>query len=263
MRFVVVARDGGKLTLPDFTKGDAIPANAKHDWNLGPTGLRGWMFCDELVTSDARQIAITAVDPGSPAEGGLTIGDVLLGAGGKPFSFDPRTELGRAITAAEEAGGGKLALTRWRAGQIGEVVVKLPVLGTFSATAPFDCPKSKRIFEQGIKALATRMAAADYTKKQNGITRSLNALALLASAAHLPLVKKEAQWAADFQTGGYKTWYYGYVMMLVAEYINATGDQSVLPGLRRLALEAARGQSAVGSWGHYFSQSDGRLAATA
>ncbi|MHB8866102.1 MAG: sialate O-acetylesterase [Pirellulaceae bacterium] len=58
------------------------------------------------------------------------LGDVLLGAGGKPFPRDPRTEMGRAITAAErEAGGGRLALTRWRAGKAEEVTLKLPVLG--------------------------------------------------------------------------------------------------------------------------------------
>jgi hypothetical protein len=257
-----LAAGAEKLTMPDFTKGDAIPATAKHDWNLGPTGLRGWMFCDKMVTTDARQIAITTVDKGSPADGVLAVGDVLIGAGGKPFSFDPRTELGRAITAAEtEAGSGRLALTRWHAGQTSEVVVKLPVMGTFSATAPFDCPKSKRILEQGIKALAARVAQADYGKNTDGIPRSLNALALLASGdpAHLPLVKREAQWAADFSTKGYSTWYYGYVMMLLAEYITATGDQSVLPGLRRLALESANGQSAVGSWGHKFAMPDGRL----
>lgn len=32
-----------------------------------------------------------------------------------------------------------------------------------------------------------------------------------------------------------------------------------MPGLRRLAMEAARGQSAVGSWGHGFAIPDGRL----
>ncbi len=258
----LAADHGAALANPDFTKSGTIPARATHDWNLGPTGLRGWMFCDALVTTDARQIAITAVAKGSPAEGLFAVGDTLLGAGGKKFSFDPRTELGRAITAAEtDAGGGKLALTRWRAGQASEVVVKLPVLGTFSATAPYDCPKSRRILERGIPALAARMAAPDYAKEQDGITRSLNALALLASgdAAYRALVKREAQWAADFSAETFKTWYYGYVMMLLAEYITATGDSAVLPGLRRLALEAARGQSAVGSWGHTFARTDGRL----
>ena len=46
-----LAAGGGKmLPMPDFTQGDAIPAEGKHDWNLGPTGLHGWMFCDKLVT---------------------------------------------------------------------------------------------------------------------------------------------------------------------------------------------------------------------
>jgi len=48
-------------------------------------------------------------------------------------------------------------------------------------------------------------------------------------------------------------------MILLSEYVMATGDRSVLPGLRRLALEAAAGQSAVGSWGHGFARPDGRL----
>ncbi len=56
-----------------------------------------------------------------------------------------------------------------------------------------------------------------------------------------------------------QTWHYGYVMILLSEYVIATGDRSVLPGLRRLALEAAAGQSAVGSWGHGFARPDGRL----
>ncbi len=247
---------------PDFTQGGTIPKNAKHDWNLGATGARGWMFCDKMVTSDARQIAITKVEKNSPADDILAVGDVLLGVGGKAFSYDPRTELGKALTAAEtEAGSGKLALTRWRAGKTEEVVLKLPVLGSYSATAPFDCSKSKRIFDQGCKALAVRMAQPAYSKSHDPIVRSLNALALLASGdpAYLPLIKTEAQWAADFSADSMQTWHYGYVMMLLSEYVMATGDESVMPGLKRLALEAATGQSAVGSWGHGFAKPDGRL----
>jgi hypothetical protein len=48
-------------------------------------------------------------------------------------------------------------------------------------------------------------------------------------------------------------------MIFLAEYIMATGDDSVLPGLRRIALESANGQSIVGSWGHKFAGEDGRL----
>jgi hypothetical protein len=245
---------------PDFTQGDKIPEGANHDWTLGATGTRGWMFSDKLVTADARQIAITQVEQGSPADGILAVGDVILGVGDKPFSYDPRTELGKALTAAEsEAGGGNLSLIRWRAGKTENVVVKVPVLGTYSTTAPYDCPKSQRILEQGCKALALRVADPSY--RQNPITRSLNALALLASGNpdYLPLVRKEAKWAADYSAESFQTWYYGYVIMLLSEYKMATGDDSVMPGLRRLALEAANGQSVVGSWGHRFANPDGRL----
>jgi len=237
-------------------------AGAEHDWNLGATGLRGSMHCNTLVTSDARDITITRVETGSPADGVFVVGDLILGVGGKPFFQDPRTEMGKSLTLAEsEAGKGDLHLTRSRAGRSMEVVVKLPVLGTYSATAPYDCPKSKRILEQGCRALAARMAEPSYAERLDPIPRSLNALALLASGepSYLPLVKREAEWAADFRDEGMATWHYGYVSMLLAEYVGATGDDSVVPGLTRLALEAAHGQSAVGSWGHRFARPDGRL----
>ena len=255
-----LAATNGQMPPPDFTKGETIPTGAAHDWNLGATGARGWIYCDKMVTSDARQIAITRVEKRSPADRILEVGDVVLGVSGKPFSYDPRTEFGKALTIAEtDAGGGRLTLSRWRAGKIEEVVIKLPVLGIYSATAPYGCQKSQRILEQGCKAIAERIK--DSPTQQDAIPRSLNALALLASGErkYLPLVKKEARWAADFSADSMQTWHYGYVMMLLSEYIMATDDQSVMPGLKRLALEAAKGQSAVGSWGHGFAIPDGRL----
>ena len=248
--------------MPDFTKGDPIPAEYTHDWTLGATGARGWIYSHKLMTSSARQIRITKVAKGSPADGVLAVGDVILGVGGKPFSYDPRTEFGKALTVAEgTAGKGSLKLTRWREGKTEDVIVKLPVMGDYSATAPYGCPKSKAILEQGCKALAKRMEDPGYPKTQSPITRSLNALALLASGnpEYLPLIKKEVAWASEFSTQAMATWYYGYVISLLAEYQMATGDDSFMPGLRRIALEAANGQSIVGSWGHRFAGPDGRL----
>jgi hypothetical protein len=102
---------------------------------------------------------------------------------------------------------------------------------------------------------------AQSPEQDDPIVRSLNALALLASGnpTYRPLVQKEAEWASGYSSRSMQTWHYGYVMILLSEYVLATGDQSVMPGLRRLALESAKGQSAVGSLGHGFAKPDGRL----
>lgn len=257
---VDAANAKGPVVMPDFTKGGQ-PGDA-HDWTLGPTGARGWIFTNHGHSAESRQILVTAVAKASPADGVLAKGDVILGVEGKPFAADARIHFAKAIASAEaENGGGMLRLLRWRDGKTDEAVVKLPVLGSYSATAPYDCPKSKRIFENGCKALARRMAEPSYTRGLNPIPRSLNALALLASGnkEYLPLLQKEARWAADFSTDGFATWYYGYILTFLSEYVIATGDQSVVQGLERIALESARGQSAVGTWGHKFALPSGNL----
>ena len=115
LQALLAAGPAGKMAQPDFTKGDRIPEGAVHDWNLGATGARGWMFSDKMVTSDARQIRITRVATGSPSDGNLEEGDVILGVDKKNFVYDPRTEFGKALTVAESVDGkGALSLIRWR-----------------------------------------------------------------------------------------------------------------------------------------------------
>lgn len=254
------ARRIKNMPNPDFTKGEKIPEGAVHDWTLGATGARGWMYANDMTTHHARQILITEVARNSPAEVVLKKGDVILGIGDKPFDCDARISFAKALTAAEsDAGAGKLQLLRWREGKQESVTVTLPVLGTYSATAPYDCPKSKRIYEQGCEALAKRIQSPGY--KENPISRSLNALALLASGdeRYLPILRKEAEWAANYRVEQFSVWYYGYVVTFLAEYTMATGDRSHMDDLRELALDCARGQSKVGSWGHKFAGEDGRL----
>ncbi|MHC5024724.1 MAG: DUF6288 domain-containing protein [Planctomycetota bacterium] len=247
---------------PDFTQGDQIPDGATHDWNLGPTGARGWIYSNKMETSEARQIFVTTVDEGSPADGVLRPGDVILGIAGRPFAYDPRTELGDALGAAE-ATDGNLSLIRWRDGEPTTAVLRLPVLGAYGPTAPFGCSKSKRIFELGCAALARKMEASP--DEGNPIERSLNALALLASGRpeYLPLVRAQVEWAShysDLERRTLHSWWYGPVNILLAEYLLATGDRSFMPDLKRITMEIVHGQSEVGSWGHRFVQPNGRLA---
>ena len=106
------------LAMPDFTKGDTVAKDEAHDWTLGPTGARGWIYTANGHSAEARQILVTAVAKGSPAAAVLSAGDVILGVDGKSFSGDARIQFANAIGTAEtEKSGGKLRLLRWRAGK--------------------------------------------------------------------------------------------------------------------------------------------------
>ena len=241
-------------TNPDFTRGGQ--KDDFHDWTLGPTGARGWIYGSKCETGEARQILVTAVAKGSPTDGVLTNGDVILGVGGQPFSYDARISFAKAITAAEsELGGGRLQLLRWRAGQTETVELKLKVMGTYSATAPYDCPKSKKVFELGCEAIANQRL------KGESIPNNMNALALLASGKpeYRPMLAAYAKEVADHRFGGYVNWEYGYAEMFLAEYVMATGDRSVFEGLQRIAMEIVQSQSAVGTWGHNPALPNGNL----
>ncbi|MEI6534182.1 MAG: DUF6288 domain-containing protein [Verrucomicrobiaceae bacterium] len=241
-------------SVPDLTQGGKT--DDTHDWTLGPTGARGWIYAEKGQTAEARQILVTAVAKDSPADGILNSGDVILGVSDQNFSDDARIQFAKAIAVAEqEKSGGVLKLVRWRASKTENVALKLAVMGGYSTTAPYGCPKSKKIFEQGCKAIAKKGLGSD------SIPSNLNALALLASGnvEYQPMLAGYAMKVAEFRADGMATWYYGYAISFLAEYSMATGDKSVMPGLKRMTMEAAMGQSAVGTWGHKFAMPNGNL----
>ena len=251
---VASAAPPAKPPVPDFTRGGAVGEG--RDWTLGPTGARGWVYAWRGHTRESRQILVTAVAEGSPADGLLRKGDVILGVGGARFDADARASFGKAIGAAESAaGGGRLTVLRWRDGTEEPVVIVLPVLGAYGPTAPYDCDKSRAIFDRGCEAIASRGL------RGVSIPNSLNALALLASGKdeYRPLLAAYAREVAELRLDSMATWHYGFATMFLAEYCLATGDEAVLPGLQRMALESARGQSRVGTWGHTFAAPSGNL----
>lgn len=232
--------------LPDLTHGGK--RDETHDWTLGPTGARGWMFSEHLETKFARQILVTQVDDKSPADGVLAPGDVLLGVGDKPFADDARKVLGRAIDGAER--DGKLELLRWRNGRQTTVTLKLRKLGGYAKGAPFDCAKSARILDEACAWIAKRGLGDE-------VLGDVDALALLASGKpqYLELVRDHAKKVAprglELEDGpGMKAWDWGWTNLFLAEYHLATHDDSVLPALREYSQHIARGQSGVGTWGH-------------
>ena len=136
---------------------------------LGPTGIVGDI--------KGNQINVTGTEKGSPADGKLKKGDVIVGIGGTPFKGNTRQALSSAIDEAEtEAAGGKMKL-KLKGDR--EVVITLPVLGSYSRTAPYNCPKSKKIITRAADALVKRGNIG------GGVT-SATLLGLLATGVRTP-----------------------------------------------------------------------------
>jgi len=245
-------------TPPDLTQNPTIDRTLTY--NLGATGLRGWIYTKAAnfiesqqgrTTTLARQILVTHVGAKSPADGVLQVNDVLLGAGGKLFTDDARQGIAHAIQEAEkETSGGILKLTRWRAGKTEDVQIKLRVMGTYSATAPWGCPKSQRIFDDACKVLEKEPLREDWAGAING-------LALLATGKpeYLPRVRDLAHKMAPptlklEYRDGMVVWEWGYRNLFLSEYYLLTGDKEVLHAIGEYTIMLAKGQSMYGTIGH-------------
>ena len=187
--------------VPDFTRGGKVPPKS-HDWNLGPTGARGWIYGWRSESREARQILITEVSHDSPASEVLQVGDVIVGVGGKKFDSDARIAFAKAITSAE-AKDGILPLTLWRSGNYLNTTIVLEALGSYGPTAPWKCPKSQAIFERGCDRLAKRIEEdiSSGAKRKHPIQHMLNALALLSSPhreRYMKVIKHEVEWAKQW-----------------------------------------------------------------
>ncbi len=266
----------GQSVPPDLTKG-GTPIDSKggkvdpleRDINLGPTGMKGWMYHVGVDSSMSRQILVTIVEEGSPAAGIVKMNDVILGVNGKgddpkPFSGDPRVLLGKAIGDAEARRDPMLKLLISRSGKAGVVALKLKYLEHYSPTAPYDCVKSAYILEQGLQVMM---------EKQNEGEWSINALPLMAAnfpgnPANAARQAKAKEWARkliwsqpeiDQRLKGYVSgqskvgWTRGHQLIVLAEYYLQTKDAEALPTIEAMALEICNGFSHLGTMGHQFS----------
>ena len=251
---------------PDLTVDRGV--DRKLTYNLGATGMRGWIytkpaaFLDSVqgrTTTASRQILVTHVGKDTPADGVMNVDDVILGAGGNPFSDDARKSIAMAIQAAEKTG--VLKLIRWREGKTEEVKLQMRVLGAYSGTAPFDCPKSRVIFEDACRALEKEPLKDD-------LWGAVNGLALLAAGKpeYLPQVRELAHKIGppglDLKNRrGMVVWEWGYKNLFLCEYYLITRDPDVLHAIREYTVTLARGQSRYGTFGHGLSEltEDGKL----
>ncbi len=266
--------------VPDLTQGGkpTFPrkSNKPLTGNLGPTGLIGWVYHDRSDTSLSRQILITEVAKGSPADGMIQKGDVILGASGNTktpanFSSDARKSFALAIAEAEARKPADLHLKVWRQGKTATQTVKLETMGAYAANAPYNCPKSMKVMERGLKYLETNELKADRF--------ALGTLSLLACdnprfPGREARMKKAREWVTTLiprkdhyqgmisdkvETFSKVAWNRTYHLIVMAEYYLATGDNPSKDGVTLLmAIDAhaqsiSRGQSMFGTMGHQFA----------
>jgi hypothetical protein len=267
---------------PDLTAGE--PAPFGDIWfNLGPTGVQAWVYRGEdkdpknakrrmwptVETPESRQILVQTIDKGSPADGILNVGDVILGANGTgakptPFAEDARITFGKAIVDAEARNPGLLKMIVWRAGKTSELTMTLRTMGAYSATAPYKCPKSAKILEESLDYIMTH--------ETEGFA-GMSTLALLAgndpsNPKNAARQKKAQEYAhtqilnqntIDFiklgnvEAGGSIAWNRGLRLIVLSEYYLKTKDPKVLPSIEAVALSIAHGQGANGAVGHKFN----------
>ncbi|MBJ7430295.1 MAG: HEAT repeat domain-containing protein, partial [Gemmataceae bacterium] len=210
----------------------------------------------------SRQILVTHVGAKSPADGVIKIDDVILGVADKPFADDARKSIALAIADAEkETNQGKLTLLVWRQGKTEKVQLKLRVMGSYSATAPFNCPKSKLIFDEACKVLENEPLRDDMWGAVNGL-----ALMATGNPEYLPRVKALAHKIGpktlklELKDGMFM-WDWGYRNVFLCEYYLLTGDKDVLPAINEYAISLAKGQSMYGTFGHGIAKltPDGQL----
>lgn len=143
------------------------------------------------------------------------------------------------------------------------IEINVPVLGTFSETSPYNCPKTEKIIERGLVHIRKKMK--EYIKTgRGGMGRYyLRAHVLMATGDpdDLELVKKAVRRDRAFKPdrfistwgAGMASWYCGYQLVFGCEYYMRTGDNYILPALREIATKTAMGQTYGGSWSHSFS----------
>ena len=131
--------------------------------NLGQTGLRV-----QLVQDGGTELTVKYVWSGSPADGKIQVGDVIIGANGSAFvtphttgswGWDSSIKYGYdgpwrdMAVAIENSEAGSGALTLSIQGE-SDVVLNLDPIGGFSATFPYNCPKSDQIVNEALAYLA-------------------------------------------------------------------------------------------------------------
>lgn len=197
---------------------------------LGATGIKTIPFGPNML--------VKWTIPGSPADGKILPGDMIYSVNGKLLDDKPLHMVAVAIELAEsEEGAGKISFGLRRNGKNIDVPLKLEVLGAYSATSPYDCPKTDKIIANSEEYLAKRGGEA--SGYASGGWLHTDSLFLLGTGdpKYQGYVRRVVYKMMNFDPktkpmpkGG--TWGLGHGALFLSEYYLATGDRNVLPYLK-------------------------------
>ncbi len=223
---------------------------------IGPAGIRVGPF--------GPNMGVGEIVDGSPADGKLFAGDVIYSANGTMLGDEPWIVMANAITESEtRQGKGKLLLGVRRGTENIDVELTLPVMGTYSSTSPYNCPKTERILENLEEWITSGAAQKDRRPDFLG-TDTLFLLAtgnpeLLGYARRViynKMARTEIVEDIDPRRGP-RAWFPAWDSLLLGEYYMATGDRNVLPYLKYHLDVLAAMQHRLGSWRHNYPGNTG------
>ena len=223
---------------------------------IGPAGFRVGPF--------GPNMGVGEIVAGSPADGTLFPGDVIYSANGTMLGDQPWIVMANAITESEtRQGRGKLVLGVRRGTENIDVELTLPVMGTYSSTSPYDCPKTERILEDLEEWITSGAAREDRRPDFLGTdtlfmlaTGNPELLGYARRAIYNKIARTQIVEEIDPRRGP-RAWFPAWDSLLLGEYYMATGDRNVLPYLKYHLDVLAAMQHPLGSWRHNYPGNDG------
>lgn len=221
--------------------------------NMGPTGIR------VLITKEQpNYFKVKEINADSPADGLLNADDLIVGANGKimdvsqNFHFfvsqaGPVQEMAKLIEDSQ-AKDGKLELIVWPGGDSAKqktVMIKIDVLGRFSPTFPYDCPRSDLMLKK-LRDHIVDLSENDqhFRKLPHAYTACILSLMGTKDPKYEKVVKgffksyydKRYDAANGRSYGGrMATWWNINDSVLLGEYYLLTGDEKLEPVMESLA----------------------------
>jgi hypothetical protein len=213
--------------------------------NLGPTGARAVLKPKSLV--------VKHIFARSPASGKLHIDDEIVGVNGKAFEKEhvfgkhyfkhhdigyegPMMDFGTAIEDSD-AQNKPLVVDVLRKGTKQKVTIRLPAVGGFSKTYPYNCSKSDKLAKAALDYILDSPDRFKGQVHQKGTV----GLALLAHGKMKEAKELAHSWNKP-PGGNMWTWPTSYQCIFLCEYYLKTKDKEVLDTIGELVKILYRAQ---------------------